>query len=74
MGLIDSLNTKSKNHLGKQYERLEAMRLGKVPIRTGDVEKLYREVLNHLHKNWLQEVGLAFPTRPSKRRMGLPEQ
>lgn len=67
MGLIKSLDAKSKKTLKPIFEKLEAMRLGKVPIRTGDVDNIYGEILNHLHATYLLEVRFAAPKhRPGK--------
>jgi len=73
MGLIDSLDEKSKNKLKTQYDQLKGMKEGKVGLRTGVVEELYRQVLTYLHNTYLAEVRFARPIRPSKDRMRVPE-
>ena len=72
MGLVDSLDSKSKKALKNQYQKLQAMREGTVAVSRENIDEIYRNVLTHLHENYLQEVGIAFPRRPSKDRMGLP--
>jgi len=64
MGLIDSLDKKSKETLKEQYELLKAMKEGKRGMHNGIVEQTYREILTYLHENFLQEVRFARPKYP----------
>lgn len=64
MGLIDSLDAKSKEGLKGQYAKLEGMSRGKVGLDYGDVEAIYREALSYLHETYLKEVRFAMPKYP----------
>jgi len=73
MGLIDSLDAKSKKKLEKAYEKLEDMHRGKVPVNWGSVEDVFKEVLNYLHTSYLKEVGYAKPKYPHS-KLGVPKK
>jgi len=74
MGLIDSLADESKEKLKQEYEELENFYFGRRTMFVGDVERIYRVVLNHLHDKYLRNIHLAFPTRPSKVKLEIPAQ
>lgn len=71
MGLIDSLDKKSKKTLKKQYDKLKAMKEGKAGLHNGVVEEIYREVLTYLHSSYLAEVRWAKPKYPHS-KLGVP--
>ena len=67
MGLIDSLDDKSKEKLKKEYLELIAFRGGTRTMLVGDAERIYRVVLNHLHDTYLRAVGYAIPRFKSEK-------
>jgi len=71
MGLIDSLDEKSKDKLKTQYEQLKKMKEGKMGLHNGAVEGLYRQVLTYLHGTYLAEVRWAKPRYTNKRKLEL---
>jgi len=73
MGLIDSLDKKSKKALKTQYAQLKGMKEGKASLHNGVVEGIYREILTYLHENFLQEVRLARPKYPPS-KLGVPNK
>lgn len=64
MGLVDSLDEKSKKKLKTQYDQLKAMKEGIASLHNGGVEEIYREILTYLHNSFLQEVRFARPKYP----------
>jgi len=74
MGLVDSLDEKSKKTLKEQYDRLKAMKEGKMGLHNGVVEGLYREVLTYLHNTYLAEVRFAVPKYPGSSKLGVPKE
>jgi hypothetical protein len=54
IGLIQSLDAKSKEDLKIQYDKLLDLRNRSAPIE--EYEKAYSEITNYLHKSWLKEL------------------
>jgi len=69
MGLIDSLDIKSKGTLKEQYAKLEDVNRGKTALTYGMLETVYKEVLSYLHNTYLAEVRFAKPRYPSDRKL-----
>ena len=71
-GLIGSLDEKSQKKLANEYSQLTTFENDGTASRT-EIRTIYNKVCAFLHENYLKEVGIAFPTRPSKRKMGMPQ-
>lgn len=74
MGLIDSLDKKSKETLKEQYDQLKAMKEGRAKLHNGGVEEIYRAVLTYLHRTYLSEVTRGiFPSSKLKTTKATPK-
>lgn len=67
MGLIDSLDQKSKKDLGERYDQLKEVSEGKSPLYDGMLEEAFSEILSYLHEGYLKEMRFATPRYPSSK-------
>ena len=70
IGLISSLDEKSKKTLDPQNKRLLAMRRDTYEFSLAETEKIYGEILAYLHSTYLSEVSRVRPWNPQPEHIG----
>ena len=69
MGLIDSLNTSSKEALATSRKDLEEM-FASGQLDDKRIQKAYGDVTNYLHRTYLAEVNWFKPMNPKPKHIG----